>query len=179
MSDMTNDLVEFLRARLDEDEAAARAAAEPPSWVKLDRHPQLEWSVQYWDAPDRAVVVAEESSAYAVVATEAGEGEEDADARVQHIARHDPARVLAEIEATRRIIGESAADCSTGCTTEHSFSGSCALRWMGPVQEENGTRWAQNESLVRVPAPFTPLSVLRLLALPYADHPDYRDGWRP
>lgn len=24
-----------------------------------------------------------------------------------------------------------------------------------------------------------PESVLRLLALPYADHPDYRDGWRP
>ncbi|MEU5023581.1 DUF6221 family protein [Streptomyces milbemycinicus] len=24
-----------------------------------------------------------------------------------------------------------------------------------------------------------PITALRLLALPYADHPDYRDEWRP
>ena len=60
----------------------------------------------------------------------------------QHIARWDPARVLAECEAKRRIVEQ-----------------------LAPIAEET---W--DVDLGRV---------LKLLALPYADHPDYRQEWRP
>ncbi|MFS0697768.1 DUF6221 family protein [Streptomyces nitrosporeus] len=103
MSSM-DDLVQFLRARLDEDEQAARAAAEPEQWVELNRTPQTSWSVEYWADPDRAAVVAEGSSAYPVVVTTQGMEEADAEARAAHIARHDPTRVLAEIDAKQRLI---------------------------------------------------------------------------
>ena len=63
-------LVEFLKARLDEDERIAKAGSEPggPVWPNSDsetRTPQME-----------------------------------------HARRHDPARVLAEVEAKRRILDE-------------------------------------------------------------------------
>lgn len=87
---MTDDLVAFLRARLDEDER------DPGGW--------------------------------------------------------SPARVLAEVDAKRRILAEhpwrhepdwpSGRQCRQ-CATEH------------------------------------PCTTLRLLALPYAGHPDYREEWRP
>jgi len=66
-------------------------------------------------------------------------------------ARHDPARVLAECEAKRRIVGlhERRPD------------------W--PDCQECGDRDYQKP---------WPCSTLRLLALPYSDHPDYRPEWR-
>lgn len=69
-----------------------------------------------------------------------------------HIARHDPARVLAECEAKRRIVEEHRLDqygdriaCSP-CGFWPSADGGCPT--------------------------------LRLLALPYASHPDYDEAWR-
>jgi hypothetical protein len=61
----------------------------------------------------------------------------------EHIARHDPERVLLEVEAKRRILAafQKADDA-------------------GP--------------LVAIP-----VSVILLLALPYADRPGYREEWRP
>ncbi|MFB6626495.1 MULTISPECIES: DUF6221 family protein [unclassified Streptomyces] len=139
-----DDLMAFIRARLDEDEQTARAAAEPESWMELDREPRPSWYVQYWADPDVAAVIADpESSAYPVVTTAEGMSEDDADRRAAHIARHDPARVLAEVEAKRRILSAY----------------------------EN----YDNDA----PELDVPESVLRLLALPYADHPDYRKEWRP
>jgi hypothetical protein len=35
--------------------------------------------------------------------------------------------------------------CPSGCAEEHSFSGSCALRWMDPAWEEHGVRWVRDE----------------------------------
>ncbi|MFF7147498.1 DUF6221 family protein [Streptomyces griseoaurantiacus] len=99
------ELVEWYGQQLDEDERIARAAAEPEEWVELNRAPQLSWSVELWADPDCAAVVAEESSAYPVVVTTQGMSDADAEARVAHIVAHDPARVLREIDAKRRIIG--------------------------------------------------------------------------
>ena len=67
----------------------------------------------------------------------------------EHVARWGPARVLAECEARRRIIAE------------HSDQHGC-VSW-------------QSASAY----PYVGCSVLRLLALPYADHPEYREDWRP
>jgi hypothetical protein len=60
-----------------------------------------------------------------------------------HMAVHDPARVLREIDAKRRVIAEAA-------EYEPGISGYAEM-------------W----------------TVLRLLALPYADRPGYREEWAP
>jgi hypothetical protein len=89
-------------------------------------------------------------------------------------------RVLAEVDAKRRILDASNMACPPACLAEHSFSGSCGLRWMGPLREENGSRWVLDDTGLRVaPPPAIPEWALRLLALPYADHPDYRTEWAP
>ncbi|MGW1121081.1 DUF6221 family protein [Streptomyces tanashiensis] len=154
-----DDLITFLRARLDEDAAAARAAAEPESWMELNREPRPSWYVQYWADPDVAAVIADpESSAYPVVTTAEGMSEDDADRRAAHIARHDPARVLAEVEAKRRMIELH------GCTEGHECS---TLDRAGNIDH---CTWVMEGEAC---------TTLRLLALPYADHPDYQDTWRP
>ncbi|MFE7954405.1 DUF6221 family protein [Streptomyces sp. NPDC057413] len=146
-----DDLVAFLRARLDEDERIARAAAEPERWVELNRAPQRSWSVEFWADPDRAAVVAEGSSAYPVVVTTQGMAEEDAEARALHIARHDPARVLRDIEADRALLDRYA---------------EVAANDMDDVEYAHG--WANALGLA-----------VRYRAVRFADHPDYREGWRP
>lgn len=149
-----DDLVQFLRARLDEDEAAARLAAEPESWMQLNRQSRPDWYVQFWADPDVAAVVADpESSAYPVVATPQGMEADDAEARADHIARHDPARVLAEVDAKRQVLDRYEnqavllANHMGGILTKHL------------VQELR--------------------AVVQLLALPYASHPDYQPAWAP
>jgi hypothetical protein len=75
---MTDDLVKFLRDRLDETARKAEAAKPGP-----------------WHA-DGGSVYASHPTDEVVGYTESAE----------HIAEHDPARVLAEVDAKRRIIAE-------------------------------------------------------------------------
>lgn len=70
----------------------------------------------------------------------------------EHIARWNPARVLAECDAKRRIVEEHA---KLDVTRVEALS-----NW------ERGHQVALDK-------------VLRLLALPYADRPRYREEWRP
>jgi hypothetical protein len=75
-----NDIVAFLRARLDEDEAAAKKATG-----------------EHWEFDGATVIYGhalEQVVDYVY------------DDNQEHIARHDPARVLREIEAKRRIIAD-------------------------------------------------------------------------
>jgi hypothetical protein len=89
---------------------------------------------------------------------------------IQHVARHaarfDPARVLAECDAQRQIIEKhidptDSWDCPT-CARPEGFS-----------EDADGNR-EYSRSAVTAPCP-----TLRLLALPYAGHPGYREEWRP
>jgi hypothetical protein len=98
------DVVEFLRARLDEDEAAAKA------WLPF--------------------------------------GNPNAEQR-QHVASHDPARVLADVESKRGVVAKCEA----------------ALRGQTRPGEE----------LMKTLA----VLVLEGLATAYADHSDFREEWRP
>jgi hypothetical protein len=66
-----------------------------------------------------------------------------------------PARVLAECEAKRRIV-------ETHPIYPDGDQHDCPGPWPG-YQD----------------APNEPCPTLRILALPYADHPDYRESWRP
>jgi hypothetical protein len=86
MSDMT--LIEFLEARLAEDELMATAAVEGAT---------ADWHVLYAyrdikDGDGHYVVLAD--GLYPTVAQAA------------HIARHSPARILRQCEATREVIAE-------------------------------------------------------------------------
>ena len=81
-----------------------------------------------------------------------------------HIVEHDPARVLREIDAKRRIIAEHPVDgwrCAT-CADPEDFD-----------EDVDGDReWSRHGK-------YYPCPTLRLLALPYADRPGYREDWRP
>lgn len=125
---MTDGLIAFLRARLDEDERVAHAAAgvwesdpDGPAWM--------------------------------------GTGLEV----TPHVLRHDPARALREVEAKRVILG---------------IHDRVANGW-------GGARWAEACAGCggEYDDPITPRLVdcphLRAMAAVYADHPDYREEWRP
>ncbi|MET8773362.1 DUF6221 family protein [Streptomyces sp. NPDC004658] len=121
-----DDLITFLRARLDEDEQTARAA-HAPNW-STDGRRGLHYGVE---------------DGWMADALTTG----DAD----HIARHDPARVLREVEAKRMIV-ERFADLS------------------GEDWKPSAPRVVRLQEL---------RDSVRCLAVAYADHPDYRDDWRP
>ena len=118
-------LTEFLLARIAEDEAVAAAAVS-----RRD-------GVDKWEAVGSGTVV---GPGYDKVKHVMLPSSEDGAAR--HIARHDPARVLAECEAKRRIV------------------------------ELNATKPGRKTTFRR-------LLTLQTLALPCADHPDYRQEWKP
>lgn len=85
-------LVEFLAARLDEDEAAARAATAGPWHDDGGCISSAGYQITDYGAYTRADGEAEEWE----------ERQQHADSA--HIARHDPARVLREVAAKRAII---------------------------------------------------------------------------
>jgi hypothetical protein len=125
-----NDLVEFLRARYDDD----------ASWALACTHKTGEMP-QPFRADHRKVfgggdVVAETRSA----------------TLAEHIARHDPARVLREVEAKRRILE----------------------RYRALVEDFDHV----DETVFEHTRRATLEDALADLALPYADHPDYREEWK-
>jgi hypothetical protein len=138
VNDDMAEFLEFLRARLGEDEQAARAAVEDAG---------AEW---YYDGGGYVLARHEDN----LVAT----GSHDFLERERgvHIARHDPARVLREADAKRRILDEIIPRMNDMDDQIHAEFG------VGPMD----------------PSTYETLGLLRLLALPYADHPDYRAEWR-
>ena len=144
---MSADLVAFLRARLDEDEAVARAATRGP-WTWKEYRGDLPYLTGRGGAPggyeyETEVVEAEhfgECGCRSACHLELKVSERDR----AHIARHDPARVLRQVEAGRQIIAEAAYYLDT-CGDED----------------------------VQVHATHT----LESLAAIYRDHEDYREEW--
>lgn len=96
---MSDELVAFLRARLDEDERIARAAADYDDGAAHDvEGPPGTWScldeAQWFGPSYRGGVIAPRI------------GQANSPDLGAHIAEHDPARVLREIEAKRRMVAE-------------------------------------------------------------------------
>jgi hypothetical protein len=143
---MSDELVQFLRERLDQDDQAARAATPGP-W-KLARQPGFEWvsSAEYWAVAD---------------CSDADPARENA----EHIARHDPARVLAEVDAKRQLM---AALTSEGHATLRP-GGSTEVYCGADYGDGSPCDCGRDERVSRS---------LRVLASVYADHPDYRAEWR-
>lgn len=125
-------LIEFLKQRLDDDEAASAAAAPGP------------WHLN--DEGDEVLAVDDITAAEAFALSNRQQR-----ATAAHIARHDPARVLAEVEAKRRIIEM----CES------------ALAVKRDVTED----WPAAAALAE--------DILDEMGVPYADHPDYDKGWKP
>lgn len=131
-------LVEFLRARLDEEQQ----------------------SVEQWDSDGRAQVAVMWTGpepGYTTVAMAhpgtpwIADGREVADARHVRVL-YDPARVLADIEAKRRLVDLHVDGGPGGCYCLEC--GDITVAW--------------------------PCPTLRLLALPHAGHTDYRaEEWSP
>jgi len=121
------ELTEFLLARIAEDEAAAQTSGP---WLRgpdaYDDDMLWAGAAPGWLSPIPFL------------------RPRDVGRHFEHIARHDPTRVLAECQAKRRIIEA--------------------------VKEHEEGEWEDD-----------PIhgAVLRPLALPYADHPDYRQEWKP
>lgn len=116
---MSQDIVDFLSARYADHKSAALGAKGTTDgrWTQDDGPPE---DIVLYDKCDKLAM-----------------------GQARHIARHDPAFVLADLDAKEQVLRELP-----------------GLEWHEPCV-----------SLVGL--------ILALLALPYADHPDYREEWRP
>jgi hypothetical protein len=159
-------LIEFLLARIAEHEAFALAARA------LQDHALDRWWV---DGP------AEVSGKWWVYAT----GEKfHHQAMAEHVARHDPNRVLAECEAKRQIVDlhypliECVEWFDAPGIGEAPVCPSCRPKdpsvWNPPM----GQAGIRPEGFVPTYT-LAPCPTLRALASMYADHPDYQDEWKP
>ncbi|GHF77203.1 DUF6221 family protein [Streptomyces filamentosus] len=153
------DLVAFLRARLDEDERIARSTVPGPwSWTpKEDVWGQCGPTLVHNPGDDETEVLA-------------GIGHDAwglcvADGAAGHIARHDPERVLAEVEAKRKIV---------------ALHEPVILHAGGGAAHFDTTRVCRScEPPKQFPETAYPCATLRLLASIYDGHLDYREEWRP
>jgi hypothetical protein len=142
-------LAEFLLARIAEDETYARNASGGQRGV----YPPLHWYVEEEGGFDSWAISTgdnEEDANLCVTCNDSG-GNELLERDARHMARWDPARVVTECEAKRRIVANCEAFSTNGPTGTPPLPN---LRFAG-------------------------VTILRLLALPYADHPDYRQEWKP
>ena len=136
------DLVEFLTARLTEDEEAAKHVSQP-------------YRLYVSNEGRLAEPLTDDEGNYVQWA--------DGDDRMpNHITNwsliYDPARVLREVEAKQRII--------------QVHHGQLVEATNADGVERSG-RWCAECDYETFPC-----RTLRLLALPYADHPDYQQEWR-
>ena len=121
----------FMRERLDE-EAAAAIAAGGDAW-------------QHHEHPSDTGLIRD--AAGGVVVYDEGEPSEE---QAEHIARWDPARVLADVAAKRAIV-DMHETCGTG-------SGYC---------DDGGHGYSDGLGC----------GILDYLAQPYAQHPDWQQDW--
>lgn len=182
----TMDLVDFLLARIADDEEVARAAVDPDRpgthwhWV-MDgndtpvRPGHLEGAQEEQTISLRTIEETETRSGvgplphfviHSLQDVHPGGGE--------HIARWDPARVLAECEAKRRLI-------ELHKLVTEDYTGHW---WTDPGPPEKyvttgcdhcRSAGVDGEDYVNP----GPCPTLRILATVYANHPAYRQEWRP
>jgi hypothetical protein len=133
--DLIDEMITFVRLQLDEDEQKALAIdakewAEDSSWFKdmLDPLPS-----QRRERPGWLPMITVED--------------------VRHIARHDPARILREVESLRKIVDDLAAVIADDEGMGYYSDGHSGLA--------------------------TAKRTLRLFAAIYSDRPGYREEWRP
>ncbi|MFF3911985.1 DUF6221 family protein [Streptomyces sp. NPDC001852] len=131
-------LERFLHARFQEEERVARdAITGAPGAVWGVMADEIEQVLTSWDGGTTHTPMVQF-------------GAEDPVPLLTHVARHDPAQVLRELQAKRALL------------EEHRM-------------RDDGTCRTCREAA----CPRSPCTTLRLLAVPYAGHPGYDDSWRP
>lgn len=149
-----SDLVEWLVVQLAEDERIARAAGSA-AW---------RWEQDHGDMCNDATcpygqLVADNSEGETVLMRVHGYDVHEQWQGAEHIAAHDPARVLRDIDAMRRQVARHAPHEMGSCLT-------CEAPHFGvKVCNHCERRW--------------PCPDVRDLADVYADRPGYREQWRP
>lgn len=141
-------ITEFLQARIAEDEAVARAAGGPNErWDTMTEETSDGENIYYTveKVGARDATVAELSSSQSIGRNQAS-----------HIARHDPARVLAECAAKRAIIEQA----QKASEVEQEFD---ERIWAG-AGPDRVEPWAGD-------------AILFAIAAVYKDHPDYQQEW--
>ncbi|MEU2924226.1 DUF6221 family protein [Streptomyces sp. NPDC007251] len=158
---MTKDLVQWLLAQLDEDEQIARAAGgrSEQAWA-ADLSGKDPAGLPSWPVVVRYVTDGRLRGAVANLPV-TNERSED---RMVHIATHDPARVLREIGGKRRLIARGGPFCTSDCDEPGNEPMDPDTNWTTPL--EHHLDCAAYEAA-------------KLMALPYADRPDYDEAWRP
>jgi uncharacterized protein DUF6221 len=152
---MTDDLIAFVRARLDDTEALARAAGAGQPWraitdgddapaVRVGTDDDSEWfrEVNYavWRCEDEQDGCPDEARGWI--------------AEAQHIAHNDPARVLRQVQAHRAIL------------EAYEIARSIELSRVSYNRaQDDGYRQAY-------------AGVLRQIATIYSDHESFREEWR-
>lgn len=154
-------IVEFLESRLDEDESLANRAASAVN------NRALGWG----DDPAGKVW----SGSDGMVCSEAGEDLWDCEGSYTlcvappvavHMARHDPARILAECAAKRALIAtHTLKDAGNGTSSDpaHREVGCETCNW------DTSYYWLE----------YGPCDTIKHLAAVYAGHRDYRKEWAP
>lgn len=154
---MTADLALWLGEQLDEDERIALTwPADQRSWVEYgDR--RLEYASGASEGVSAVNVKADAPLGWERIYVK-----RDGIGLADHIAAHDPARVLREIDAKRKLVDEHKPGIQKGWPNmgRHCLSCTGVRVWDESLNESN-------------------CLTLRLLALPYADRPGYEESWRP
>ena len=133
------DIAEFLTARWGEEQAAAEAAVPEGGTGR--------WEV---NGSTSCYIVDADDTDEITIYDEGGHSPRQA----QHIALHDPARVLADLEAKRAILARVAEDA--------------AIAWSPRAQAVPDCDW----HLIAMAR-----DVLKLLVQPYREHPDFDRAW--
>jgi hypothetical protein len=135
------EMISFTHAQLNEDEAAANAATPGP-WAKLEAEPVV--AAPY--AADNGHEIAEMAMC--------DEHPDRREADATHIARHDPARALREVEAKRSILAA------------HQFleldGDAFCINCTSDLYERKG---------------FDPCRTWRAIVSVYSDRPGFRPEW--
>jgi hypothetical protein len=178
-------LADFLLARIAEDEAAARAVTWHPQAraniralesadhqrARITHEPRQVFAedgrVIDWDAYAAALGPVEPitEEGYADLLN-SGCGEYYGDDEYNHATRWSPARVLAECEAKRRIVQQCLDLVASFGDWDAAAAAGAGGRnlWPGDVSRRERSHAH---------------AILDAMALPYADHPDFREEWRP
>lgn len=154
---MTDGIVEFIEAQLAEDQATAEA------WDEAERRWQQvgQRNLRY-DNGLGEHVQSIDVGGDPMLWSESIWVKHDLDGkRTAHIARHDPARILAEVEAKRAILAEHKHVPATEPSTHDFGCQICAYDRGDYVQY--GWGWCKT---------------VLLLAAPYAGRPGFKDEWR-
>ncbi|MEV7796295.1 DUF6221 family protein [Streptomyces sp. NPDC087512] len=166
-----DDLVQWLRAQLDEDERIACAADDSPGEVDLI------WKYQPEDELGGKVVTGRGADIIYDVTTGVGE----------HVAEHDPSRVLREVENDREMLrqyerllrtqarhGEAEAELTADVERQERTG-----RWEGPGDPESRRRALRRTADYLLAVLVVLEGWVRRKAAVYADRPGYREEWQP